>query len=855
MSNAQMRSACKLTGSKWALLLKQRNRCWEVVHKAGLTAKMCSQVLRLLNQPDMYSWSAGALNTGRVRSRKLGDRHGELKCRRVTIFPHPKLQVILVVGNDQLDSCARGMFKILVAGFQFLPRTPENVLAEVTAGIVEKGSYDLRSVLKLVQERLQDFLMCESVVIGLLYGSSVRFIAPKSDMGDGGIAQVDLNDSPMMLRVVNTRRPTVVSNVQAGGKCPFSPNREAPMGSWALFPLRVGKRVIGIACFLSSRPNAFDQQTLESLKEISDYLAWPLEISVAYEDVSRYLKKYALLNELATVTSMGVDVDEVTRRITRHLQRTFRTEHVSIMLLSAEGDELIELGKDKPDAIPLRIPLDQSLSGYVIEHGQPYRSGDVKKAPRYYHVTPGIRSELTVPMKYRGRVIGVMDLESQEPEAFSEQDEQLLVVIASQLAGLIENIRLHEETRLRAENQELLHQIAGNLVGLVDTSEICRVAANLMAQRFEYELAVVLLVDSSGENLVVEGVGGIGKTMVKRGTMSSIYEGVTGKVFRTGASRLINDTSQDPDYVNNGDWTAGSELCVPLWEGDTKIGVINVERVRNNAFTPGDLSLLEALGGILTSVLMNAFRYQQLQESMQAEKLAQHRLLQSARLAAIGEMAAGVAHELNNPLTSVAGFVELICKDLPAGDPLRPDLELVLREAHRAKNVVRRLLDFSRPQEGVRLPSNINALLADVLALLQPQFRSKGVEVQMELCENLPQPVVNQDQITQVFVNLVQNALQAMPNGGQLTVETSPLRRKDVDGVGIHFTDTGVGIQPQYLDRIFEPFFTTQPLGEGTGLGLAISYGIVKDHGGVIDVESEPQNGSLFRVWLPIHSA
>jgi signal transduction histidine kinase len=237
---------------------------------------------------------------------------------------------------------------------------------------------------------------------------------------------------------------------------------------------------------------------------------------------------------------------------------------------------------------------------------------------------------------------------------------------------------------------------------------------------------------------------------------------------------------------------------------------------------------------------------------MEAQHDAENRLVQAAKLAAVGEMAAGVAHELNNPLTTVAGFAELVLDDLPPESPQRTDLELVLREATRARNVVRRLLDFARQSESVRVRADLNEVIEDVSALTRHLFETNRIDFSMQLQKNLPWVLMDRDQIKQVVLNLLHNALHAMPTGGTLSVTTDTRQKNEQDWVLMAVQDNGKGITPSDLARIFEPFFTTKANEGGTGLGLAVSYGIITDHQGFIDVDSTPNQGACFNVWLPL---
>jgi signal transduction histidine kinase len=262
--------------------------------------------------------------------------------------------------------------------------------------------------------------------------------------------------------------------------------------------------------------------------------------------------------------------------------------------------------------------------------------------------------------------------------------------------------------------------------------------------------------------------------------------------------------------------------------------------------SPGELGLLQ----------QTVMELQQTQQELQARISAQHeaeaRLIQAAKLAAVGEMAAGVAHELNNPLTTVVGFTELALEDLPVDSPLRTDLDMVLKESRRARSVVRRLLDFARQSETSRVKADVNEIVDDVMLLTKHLMHTNNVRPEVRLGSNLPWALVDRNQIKQVVINLVNNALYAMPEGGRLVVETSLASRYNRQWVALIVRDTGVGIPPENLERIFEPFFTTRADRGGTGLGLSVTYGIVTDHGGMIEVESQVNAGSSFTVWLPL---
>ena len=233
------------------------------------------------------------------------------------------------------------------------------------------------------------------------------------------------------------------------------------------------------------------------------------------------------------------------------------------------------------------------------------------------------------------------------------------------------------------------------------------------------------------------------------------------------------------------------------------------------------------------------------------QKRQSERLMMTERLASVGELAAGTAHELNNPLTSIIGFSQLLMeKEVP--DDIREDLKLINNEAQRAANVTRNLLTFARKQAPVKQRSQINNIIEDVLKLRAYEHKANSIEVERQLGPDLPEIMADYFQMQQVFLNIIINAEYFMVKAhskGVLTITT----KKQNDAVVISFADDGLGIPPENLRRIFDPFFTTKEAGKGTGLGLSICHGIVTEHGGQIYAMNQPDKGAIIVVELPIN--
>jgi len=232
------------------------------------------------------------------------------------------------------------------------------------------------------------------------------------------------------------------------------------------------------------------------------------------------------------------------------------------------------------------------------------------------------------------------------------------------------------------------------------------------------------------------------------------------------------------------------------------------------------------------------------------KEYTQQQIMKSERLATLGQLAAGVAHEINNPLGAILMYSHLFLEEMEAENGHRKNLEKVVAEATRCKNIVRGLLDFARQSEPNVEEADVNDILKRTLSLVQNQALFQNIKINVELSPSLPRTMMDSSQVQQVFTNIILNAAEAMAGEGELTIASSVT--PDGSSIEIEITDTGCGIPRENMEKVFDPFFTTKEVGRGTGLGLAVSYGIIARHKGAIEVKSEPGKGTTFIVRLPL---
>jgi GAF domain-containing protein len=635
-------------------------------------------------------------------------------------------------------------------------------------------AFDLPLALEKVLGAFVQAVNCQGAWLAIRRGESVDVQAEWNASKAKGLS-LPIETNPILRRVNRSLSDVVITRKQPNwDNLPYGALKSGT-NVWACLPLVVGQRLIGVVALW--RQKEFTPTEWAHLRELAARVPPSVDVVVTFSEMGAHLRRLGLLNDFVLTVSSAQNLDQIARRMFGLLFRAFNTELIALFLRSSDGRVLRDYRMFEGKMNVISVSLAGHSIESVLKEGKARRIVDAA-SEGFTPIHKGARSMMVVPLKYRGQAIGVLIIENPRAEAFTQYDEHLMVVIASHLAGLIEYTRLREEAEGRARSLGLIHEVVQQVIGLNDKKEVAYITADLVAQYFKYELAAIFLFDDE-HRFSIQGIGGSHAETVKRALVGEefvVEDGVTNHVSKTGESILINDTKQDKLYKPLKGWEARSEICVALKDGENILGIIDVESREQNAFSHNDLIAMESLAGILAAVISSANQYQKLQETnrqlrvveielnarMEAQRSAENRLIQAAKLAAVGEMAAGIAHELNNPLTSVTGFSELIIEELPQGSPQRNEMEMVLREARRAGDVVRRLLDFSRQGEHVRSPADLNGVVDDVLALTRHLVQTNGVDLIVELDESLPWVSIDHNQMKQVLLNLIHNALQAM---------------------------------------------------------------------------------------------
>ena len=415
-----------------------------------------------------------------------------------------------------------------------------------------------------------------------------------------------------------------------------------------------------------------------------------------------------------------------------------------------------------------------------------------------------------------------------------------------------------QQLERRVKELNILYGVGKSVTSLLDLEKVLNRIVEAAVFVTGAEEGSLMLVDEDTGELYLRAARNLGEKFA-RGFRLKVEHSISGQVVKTGKPVLESTEDEETLKVKTG-YLVKSLVNVPLKAKEEVIGVLAVNnKVASNPFTDNDVHLLSALADYATIAIVNAQLYEEtkrwseelerkVEERTQELRATQEQLLQSEKLASIGQLAAGVAHEINNPMGVILGFAQGILKTLPEDNPLKKPLTTMEKESLRCKRIVQNLLDFARHSEPTLQPTNINELIDASCDLVEHQNSLQNVQLVKGHNPALPSIMADPNQLQQVFINVMLNSYQAMPDGGTLHLTTRTVGSE----LQVVFADTGTGIPPENVQNVFDPFFTTKEVGEGTGLGLSVSYGIIKAHGGDIEVESQVGKGTTFVIKLPL---
>jgi len=587
-------------------------------------------------------------------------------------------------------------------------------------------------------------------------------------------------------------------------------------------PLRVGGQIIGVISAFATLPGVFGERHQTLLESFADQAGIAIQNARLFEEAQRRTRETQALLRAGHAVNQSLDVNETVRLILNQARAVLEVQSCGLFTLDAASGELIATASlDLPaeDLPAIRLRVGEGITGAAVKERRPTQTTDLYGDPRVRYPQSSLRSMLAAPLIVGDQAIGALTVLRTDVHHFTAEEESLVSAFADQAAMALEHARLFSSVRTYSERLEAM--VEARTHELDEQKRFVEVVLETLPLGL-FVLDADLRVISANR----EGATLIPAEPAARRPFLELMPAAKAEAVRAFLEGVV--TAREVRHAEQELPAGGETLTVRL--------------------TATPLRAPQA-----THVLV-------LVEDITLQKRLERQMLLTERLTTAGRLAAGVAHELNNPLATIAGCAEALRER--ARDPHLRDLDpfkdfpgylsLIEEEAYRCKEITGSLLHFVRDPGSRRAPTDMNVLVDKVLELVGHQSRYAASRLERRLDAELPDVVANEGQLRQVFLGLASNALDAMDGKGTLTVTT---RRRNAREVEVGFVDQGPGIPEHVLPRVFDPFFTTKPPGQGTGLGLAIAQGIVADHEGRIEVDTRVGVGTTFRVILPLQPA
>jgi PAS domain S-box-containing protein len=538
--------------------------------------------------------------------------------------------------------------------------------------------------------------------------------------------------------------------------------------------------------------------------------------------VQRYAERLRVLHEIDQAILAAATAERIAAVTLPYVRRLVACQRASVALFDFHADQAWVLAAEPEDEsgpgvgarLPLSgvWPLDTLAEGRL--HGVEVLSDSASSGLDQILMAQGLRSYANVPLRYAGKLIGSLNLGWGEAVSLSSEEIDVAREVADELAIGIQQARLHEQ----------VVRYADELEDLVDRrTEALRASQERFRVMFE----------AAGLGIALDDLGG--HILESNPALQAMLGYSEGELRGRAYTEFTHPEDTATEAALFGELTSGAR-------DSYRMAKRYVRQDGGLVWANLTVSLVRGAEGEPRFAIA-------IVEDVTQQRRIQEALVRAEQLAVAGRMAASLAHEINNPLQSVIGCLGLAGEALEEGKGPDRYLQVADEELHRIARIVAQLRDLGRPpgpDEGE--PVDLKTLIESLLTLNRARCESRGVEVAWQVGGDLPEVRLVADQIQQVFLNMLLNALDAMPEGGRL--EVSALATHEPEGVQVSFRDSGVGIPGESLPHIFEPFYSTRP--DGMGLGLFVSHSVVQDHGGTIEVESQPGQGTTFTVWLPV---
>ncbi|MGC8829636.1 MAG: GAF domain-containing protein [Verrucomicrobiia bacterium] len=564
---------------------------------------------------------------------------------------------------------------------------------------------------------------------------------------------------------------------------------------------------------------------------------------------ARYERLKALYDVLSLIHST-LEPKKALNLIVEASVRLMNATSGSVILVNPTTGLLeIEAGCGLPPAGErVRLRVGEGITGWVAKYGKSTRVGDVSKDPRYVAVRKNVRSELAVPIFVNETVRGVLNVDSEKINAFTDEDQQMLESLAVEAARVIQNTWLYEQLRQKVNLFQSLAAAIRVINSTLNIDEVLPLITQQARALMRARMSSLLLLDDTGEWLELRSCDGAGKHYLNKPKLN-VDDSLLGVVVKRRKPIQIENVQQSSLYqaveIARREGLV-SLLSVPLLFQQQAIGVLNVYTSEPYQFSNEEIQIMTTLAELSAIAIQKSRLYQQMVDF-------EEQIRRSERLSLLGLISAELAHEIRNPLTVMKLLYHSLNLQFPENDPRSKDAQIISQKMEDLNRIVERILDFARKDNLNFSELKVNNLIEELALLVRHRLNSQNIKLVCNFSPDLPPIKADRVQIEQAFLNLILNSAEAMPRGGKLVISTTiPKNTQNSQYVCIQFKDTGHGMSEEAMKRAFDPLFSASKP-KGTGLGLAIVKRIIELHKGKIQVQSKKGKGTTIRILLPLN--
>jgi PAS domain S-box-containing protein len=754
--------------------------------------------------------------------------------------PGPALGVLAVVSDITERKWAQATLEGTARRLSKLSRLGKTVLADLSIWKV------LHTIIDEILPILQG---TRRMAILLREGQSLRFAAMGGDLTED-YQDVRIPCSKKEWQLICTHQTLfLLPEDFLTGAEGFSMSE----GQLFAIPLRANGDVLGVMLFTGKAGETFQDEVRMLIDDAANWASIAILNANQHQKLQRQLQESQAIMSISQALSETLEIDRIFEIIAQNAQEIIlNSDLVAIHNLDPAERDLTLVASSKGPVSCNGILLERlgsEMVDRIVSQMEPVCIPDVRQAG-LKGAGEGMCSLLAVSIMGEKAPFGIISAQSAVPDAFSPADIRLLKQLRIEASLALQNATLYQNEKTQREWAEILSQVGAVLTSSVDLDVVLNTVLDQISMIIPLSSVHIILI----ENDEVVNVRELqGETTPKGHRMPSSLLEIKNirEIIETGEPLVIPDTSDSEkwEYVPESAWIK-SYMGIPLKYGEKTIGLININSVKPDSFSEGMIHILKSLAAYATIGVQNARLIRDLQESLKQEKQMREQLIQSDRLAAMGRMAASIAHEINNPLQGILGCLELAHTTM--GQPKRQKkyLDLASSALESLNDIVERILSFQRPLQGTMEHTDVRELIEEVLALANRKIESENITVMLKLDRKMPEVYGIPGQLKQVFLNLTLNAVEAMGAEGTLTISNDQVMMEE-PWLQISFSDTGKGISEEELQHLFEPFYSTKT--DGTGLGLWVSQNIIDSHRGRITSESKLDEGTTFTVWLPLN--